>query len=115
MYVTAVQSVQGKYARTWAQGIKAVPQGARTIQRLRNEMTQMIDDVTGQTNCCHGLMEYFEKKVKFYNQCHAFQASIFPDTKICLIMFQIWTVPSVGAHSCPNRDKLILAGEDIDN
>ena len=69
LYVTATQLVKGKHARKWVQRLQAVPQGARTIQRLRDVMAQMIDDVTGQTNCRDGLVEYLEKRIKFYNQC----------------------------------------------
>ena len=69
LYVTATRLVKGKHARKWAQRLQAVPQGARTIQRLRDVMAQMIDDVTGQTNCRDGLVEYLEKRIKFYNQC----------------------------------------------
>ena len=65
IYVTALRLVQGRYGRTWGQRLNSVPPGARTIQRLRNEMAELIDDVSGQTNARHGLLEYLEKKLNF--------------------------------------------------
>lgn len=66
IYVTALRLVQGRYGRTWGQRLNSVPPGARTIQRLRNELAELIDDVSGQTNARHGLLEYLERKLKFF-------------------------------------------------